>query len=136
MNAISVFTTAKPTEKLAVLLTLKESKGGARAVALLPATAKDGKPSIKSITGLKGQALKAYRRQRQDELKTAMSREFAGLASSPDWTGRKLTVSKTGVVGFFLEPATTVVREMSSEEMCETLGISADELAALKLARK
>ena len=104
MQAIELFTHGKAaiTADLQKVLTLRTASGGAATVAIVPATGKG--VSVKSLTGLKGQALKAFRRRQQVALKGAMAKEFSGMASSPEWTGRKITVSKSGVVGFFLEP--------------------------------
>lgn len=103
MNAIALFRHTTPSELLGKSVTLRTSESGARRLGLLPASSKSG-PSLKSISGLKGQALKKFKRERAAELKVAMSREFAGLAADPAFVGRSVTVSKTGVLGFFLEP--------------------------------
>jgi hypothetical protein len=132
MQAIEVFTVAKPSEALAKVITLRESSTGGRAVTLLPATAKAGKESMATVLGLKGQALKAKRREYQDMLKSAMAKEFAGLSTRNDWTGRKLTVSKTGAVGFFLEPAIAI--SVDPKEAAAKL--TDDELMAILVARK
>ncbi len=103
MKAV-LFRHYSPSELLASAATLKESESGMRRVGLLPANSKTG-PSLSSVSGLKGQALKRWKRERQTELKTAMSKEFIGLAADPQFLGRGMTVSKSGVVGFFLEPS-------------------------------
>lgn len=125
MNAVELFRHAKPSTDLARAVTLKESATGSKRLGLLPANSKTG-PSLASISGLKGQALKRWKRERQAEYKVTMSREFAGLAADPAFLGRSVTVSKTGVVGFFLEPS-----GVSPEEAAK-IAAQEDEIAKLK----
>lgn len=114
MTAIELFKHEKPSDLLAKAVTLRESATGAMRLGLLPAKSKDGQ-SLAKISGLTGQALKRWKRDRQAEFKVTMSREFAGLSADPQYLGRSVTVSKSGVMGFFLEPS----------------GVSAEEAAKL-----
>lgn len=132
MNAIEVFRHAKPSEDLAKSVTLRVTDKGAKRLGLLPAVSKSG-PSLKSVSGLTGQALKRWKRERAAELKTAMAREFGGLASDAGFVGRSITVSASGVIGFFLEPSEVPAVDTSklaeAEEKTKALE---KELAALK----
>lgn len=138
MNTVELFRHAKPAELLVKSVTLRESDNGSKALGLLPAKSKTG-PSLESISGLKGQALKRWKRDRQTELKVAMSREFAGFAADPSMLGRRITVSKSGVMGFFLEPAgsdaTEAKRLAEAEEKSKSLEARIKELEAALAAK-
>jgi hypothetical protein len=103
-TAVSLFKHAQIGTELANSLFVRETTSGSKTVCLLPATAKGGGMSLKTVSGLTGQALKAYKRRQADGLKVCIAKECAGLAASSDWTGRKMTQSASGTVGFFLDP--------------------------------
>lgn len=112
-TAVALFKHASATEGLSKALVVHENeKTGSRRFGFLPATSKkkDGR-SLAEISGLKGQALKRWKRELQEEFKVAMSKEFGGLAADSNFGGRSVTISKSGVYGFFLEPT-----GMSKEE--------------------
>lgn len=130
-DALTLFRHSAPNEELAKAMHLRESDSGSRTVGLLPSTSKDG-PSLSQLCGLKGQALKKFKRTMQDELKRQMAKEFAGLSASADWTGRKLTVLKTGAIGFFLEPTREGAASPKVVVLEQEVARKVQELAALR----
>lgn len=116
LSLSKIFTVAPVADDLNRVAVARVSTSGSMTLGLLPATAKNGMPSLKSVSGLKGQALKAFKRRMQDDMKTAMAKEFAGRCSQSGWTGRKVTISKSGVMGFFIEQAgeAPVVKDATS----------------------
>lgn len=109
MNAISLFTTqgaelAKNTELVGVL-TFKQSESGRARVGLLAASSKDpAAVTMKTVSGLKGQALKAFKRRNQVALMQAMAKEHAAVTTSGAYGGREMAVSKSGAVTFTYQP--------------------------------
>ncbi len=124
MNAVTLFKHSEPSVEFVKALNATQTKSGSTSLGLLPCTAKDGKPSLASVFGLKGQALKRAKRQRQDELKTLMAKEFAGMASSNCFTGGRITMTASGCMGFRLDPTGEVpqkaIKDLTAEER-ETL---------------
>jgi hypothetical protein len=138
MTAIELFKHEKPSDLLAKAVTLRSSATGAMRLGLLPAKSKDGPDLRQASGGLTGQALKRWKRERQAEFKVTMSREFAGLSADPQYLGRSVTVSKSGVLGFFLEPSGVSPEEAAkiaeAEDRAKTIEAENESLKA-ELAR-
>lgn len=140
MTAIELFKHEKPSDLLAKAVTLRESATGAMRLGLLPAKSKTGPDLRQASGGLTGQALKRWKRERQAEFSVTMSREFAGLSAGQQYLGRSVTVSKSGVIGFFLEPSGVSAEEAAklaeAEERAKSIEAENEalkaELAALK----
>jgi hypothetical protein len=101
------------------------SKKGAVTLGLLPINAKDG-PSLASVSGLKGEQLKAFARMRGDELKTEQCVAVSRLAGDLNWTGSKVRQSSNGNEVTFVfkkvEPVSVTVgkvKELTDAEILE-----------------
>lgn len=135
MQAIDLFKSTTVTDELVSAINVRVNDNGSATMGLLPSTAKDGGASLKSISGLKGQALKAYRRRMADGLKSAMAKEFAARTATTEWTGRKVTVTATGAIGFFIEPCESAPVDAAAVKANAKL-LTDDDLLALISERK
>lgn len=126
-NQMSLFKPEAAVEgKLASVIGTRESKAGAQQLFLLPM--KD----MKAVAKCSGSALKAFRRERQDELKTWMCRELGGIQAASNWTGHGMRVNKSGNRLTFTFVRCDGAPAMKQEEMCKRLGITLDQLNAVK----
>lgn len=124
---MSLFTPTEAVgEKLGKVIMTKENKAGAQTLQLV--ALKD----MKAESGLKGAALGAYRRGRQDDLKQWMNRQLGGVMASSQWTGHSMKVNKTGNRLTFTLQACDGAPAMTDEEMCAKLGITVEQLARVK----
>ena len=142
MTAVELFHHEKPSELLAKAITLRETSTGSKRLGLLPAKSKSG-DSLAKVSGLTGQALKRWKRDRQSEFKVTMAKEFFGLSADARYLGRSVTVSRSGVMGFFLEPsgvgADEAAKIAEAEEKSKSLEAENEalkaKLAALEAAK-
>lgn len=117
----------------------KTSKSGAVMVGLLPLTSKTD-VSLSSVTGFKGEELKAYSRMESDALKADEAQQFARLASSQEWTGLTYGLNSKGTeVTFKLKKVeamkVSVTPVMTEAEMLAKLGLTPEEYAPIKAAK-
>lgn len=112
-------------------------KGGVR-LALLPLNSKEGKPSLKTVSGKTGKELEAYQRLQQDALKVQIYRLMGGMAASNDWTGKEAGLSPDGnVITVKLQRVTPLIVQQKMTEaeaiafLARAKGVS---VAALKEA--
>ncbi len=128
----------KPSEMPAgaafAVKTGKADKAGKRSeqLCLLPVSSKSGE-NMRKVSGLKGAALRVYARHRSDELLQWEAKEFAGLASSGEWTGHSVRVNKLGSrLTFTLVKVDKVALPMSTQDMLKALGLTAEQVEAAK----
>lgn len=117
----------------------KGSKSGAVMVSLLPMTSRTD-VSLSSVTGFKGEELKAYARMESDALKSEEAAHFARFSASNEWTGLTYGLNAKGTeVIFKLKKVeamqVSVTPVMTEAEMLAKLGLTAEEYAPIKLAK-
>lgn len=117
----------------------KGNKAGAVMVSLLPMTSRTD-VSLSSVTGFKGEELKAYARMESDQLKAEEAAHFARFSASNEWTGLTYGLNAKGTeVIFKLKKVeamqVSVTPVMSEAEMLAKLGLTPEEYAPIKAAK-
>jgi nucleoid-associated protein YgaU len=101
---------------------------------------KDGL-SLESVSGMKGEELKAFQRLQSDKLKLAEAQLVTRITGDQNWTGLGYTLSAKGdrlkVEFKKVEPiGVSVAKEMTEAEMLEKLGMTAEEYAPIRAAKE
>lgn len=112
--------------KLASCIVTKTNSNGAQQLSLMSLG------DMKKVSGATGKTLKAWKRERQDELKGWMGRELGGIVASSQWTGNGMRVNKAGNRLTFTFVRCDGAPAMKEEEMCKRLGITMDQLNKVK----
>ena len=128
--SIAGLTVEISSEVAAIVRTMVSDSTGAIRVSFVPATAKDGKTSLKSL-GYKGQSAKAVLRKAKREIGGAFIGAMANAVTTGKMGWRSATLSKTGTVGVFFDQGDSedVAALTAAEEKTKALE---KELAALK----
>ena len=115
---------------------VRVSKKGAVTLSLKSVSAKDGS-GLDMASGLKGDALEAYRQKLAGQLKTEFGVMATRLSADTRYEAGKAVIAPSGAVTLEWKPVkdeTIVV--VSEKSAMAALGISEDELAAIQLARE
>lgn len=107
-------------------LTLKEGDNGAMSVRLAD------RKTLKGISGKKNSELDEWIRTQSDALKIAMRDKFMRLVDSEDITGSSIRKTKGSKWVFTLAK---VDESVSESKLCAKLGISLEQLNALRAAQ-
>lgn len=85
--------------------------------------------SLSAVSGLKGDALKAWERKQRDALKVKMNQIVSAAMASPEYTGGSMRIGKNGSLSFRLpkveapkQPTITsdsILEKFTSEELME-----------------
>jgi hypothetical protein len=94
--------TVEVSPKTAQMIRTVENKSGGIRVSLIPATSKDGGPSMKKL-GLTGQAAKAALKRAKREIGGAMFAAMSNCVTSGKLGWRSTTLTKTGTFGVFFD---------------------------------
>lgn len=94
--------TVEVSPRTAQMIRTVENKSGGIRVSLIPATSKDGGPSMKKL-GLTGQAAKAALKRAKREIGGAMFAAMSNCVTSGKLGWRSTTLTKTGTFGVFFD---------------------------------
>ena len=139
---LALFQFSTPAPGVAKFLTTRnlEKNNMVVGMTLTPAKRKDLAKALDLSPKKDSAKLDAEMLKVSDELKSTLAREFAGYASSSDFTGGRLSIrrNKEGLVTI-----TASVKQVkrqangpSDEDVAKLLGLTVDEVKELRLARE